>query len=152
MAIISWADVNARYPETAKIADATQADSSWVLYGIAELESKLSANYATPFSLNNLTAKDLAIDLVYAKVYRYKDPKKAEAVIKYTDSQIAKLNNGQMAMITTSGDVLISVGGAVYSTTENYHPVFGVSPTEWSVVSSTEVIDEDTARGINRQY
>lgn len=148
MAIINWADINARYPETAKLADATQADSSWVMYGIAEMEGRLSSGFTTPFSSNNLTAKDLAIDLVAAKLYRYKDSEKADMISTFVESQIKKLLDGKMAMITTSGDVVASVGGTVYSTTTDYHPVFGIGPIEYSIVSSTEIIDEQEARGI----
>ena len=148
MPLINWSDVNRRYPETLKIADATQADSSWVPFAIAELHARLASNFSVPFSLNNVTAQDLAIDLTYARVYRYKDIEKAAAVTSYVASQITGLLNGNILMITTSGDTIPSTGGPVYSTTENYHPVHGMGPIEYSVPSSAQTIDEESARGI----
>lgn len=147
--LINWNDVNIRYPETVKLADATQADSSWVPYAIRELEARLSTSYTVPFSINNMTAKDLAIDLTYAKVYRYKDNEKAESISKYVSDQIADLIGGKMSMITDTGEVILGSIGVMYSTTENYHPVFGMSPTEYSIVSSQQIWDEEDARGRN---
>jgi hypothetical protein len=146
--LIDWSDVNRRYPETLKVADATQADSSWVPFAIAELHARLSPGFTVPFSDNNLTAKDLAIDLTFAKVYRFKDVEKADAVMTYVGAQIDMLLAGNMEMLTTSGDVLASVGGTVYSTTDGYHPVHGIGPIEYSVPSSAQIIAEEEARGI----
>lgn len=146
--LINWSDVNRRYPETLKVADATQADSSWVPFAIAELHARLAPGFTVPFSDNNMTAKDLAIDLVYAKVYRFKDTEKAEAVMAYVNDQIDKLLDGNMSMLTSSGDVLSSVGGTVHVTNGDYHPVHGIGPIEYSVVSSAQIIDEENERGI----
>lgn len=149
MPIISFLDVNMRYPETAKLADATQADSSWVLYAIADIQAQLSNSFAVPFSNNNLTAKDLMIDSVFAKMYRWRDEDKAKSVQDYIDARIKALNNGSGSMITTSGDIIQASIGTVFSTTGNYPPVFGVSPTEYSIVSSSQVWDEEDKRGRN---
>lgn len=146
--LIDWSDVNRRYPETLKLADATTADSSWVPFAIAELHGRLASGFTVPFSVNNMTAKDLAIDLVYAKVTRFKDHEKAAAVTSYVAGQIEGLLNGSLSMITSSGDTMNSVGGTVYSTTDTYHPVHGVGPVEYSVVSSAQIEAEQNDRGI----
>lgn len=146
--LIDWSDVNERYPETLKLADATQADSSWVPFAISELYARLATGFAVPFSSNNMTAKDLAIDLTFAKVYRFKDVEKADAVMVYVGAQIDMLLEGKMQMITTSADVLVANGGTVTITGADNHPVFGVSPTEYAVVSSSEIIAEQNDRGI----
>ena len=148
MPLIDWSDVNRRYPETLKHADATQADSSWVPFAIAELHARLASGFTVPFSDNNMTAKDLAIDLTFARLYRYKDEEKSAAVTSYVAGCIDGLLNGSMFMITTSGDTLSSTGGTVYSTTENYHPVHGMGPIEYSVPSSAQTEAEEAARGI----
>lgn len=145
--LIDWSDVNRRYPETLKLADATNADSSWVPFAIAELHARMAPRFAVPFSTNNETAKDLAIDLVFAKFYRWKNPEQAAAVNSYVAEQIKMLLDGKMAMITTSGDTISATGGTVFSTTEDYHPVFGMSPTEYSVPSSAQIDAEEDARG-----
>lgn len=145
--LIDWADINRRYPETLKLADATQADSSWVPFAIAELHARLAPRFTVPFSDNNMTAKDLAIDLTFAKVYRWKDEAKAAAVNSHVAGQIELLLNGKMDMLTTSGDTLMSAGGTVYSTTEDYHPVHGIGPIEYSLPSSAQINAEEDARG-----
>ena len=148
MPIIDWSDVNRRYPETLKIADASQADSSWVPFSIAELHARLSPGFTVPFSDNNMTAKDLAIDLTFAKVYRFKDIEKADAVMTYVGAQIDMLLSGNMMMVTTSGDVLVAVGDTTTVVGAGNHPVYGVGPIEYSVVSSAEIETEQNDRGI----
>lgn len=145
--LINWNDVTARYPELANIRDATQADSGYVQYAIGELNAKLASRFTVPFSDNNLTAKDLAIDLTFAKLYRYKDAEKAAAVGSYVGQFIGELVAGRASMLTTSGDVIDGIGGTVYGTTQTYHPVFGMSnPLLWQV-DSAQVIDEESDRG-----
>jgi hypothetical protein len=148
MPLIDWSDVNRRYPETLKLADATQADSSWVPFAITELHARLAPGFTVPFSDNNMTAKDLAIDLTFAKVYRFKDIEKADAVMTYVGAQIDMLLAGRLQMITTSADVLAATGGTVTLTGTSNHPVYGVGPIEYSMVSSAEVIAEQEDRGV----
>lgn len=148
MSLINWKDVNDRYPETLKLADATQADSSWVPFAIAELHARLSPGFTVPFSDNNMTAKDLAIDLTFAKLYRFKDIEKADAVLTYVGAQIDMLLAGSQKMITSSGDTLAAVGGTIYHTNDAYHPVHGMGPIEYAIVSSAEVIAEQEDRGV----
>lgn len=146
--LIDWSDVNRRYPETLKLSDATTADSSWVPFAVAELHARLASGFTVPFSSNNMTAKDLAIDLAFAKVYRFKDNEKAAAVMEYVEAQITALLDGNMSMITTSGGTLTTAGGPVYNTNGTYHPVYGMGPIEYSVVSSAEITAEQNDRGI----
>lgn len=148
MPLINWADVNRRYPETLKHADATNADSSWVPFAIAELHARLAPRFTVPFSDNNMTAKDLAIDLTFARLYRYKDDEKAAAVTSYVAKQLDMLLAGTMSMLTSSGDLISATGGTVFSTTEDYHPVHGMGPIEYSVPSSAQTNAEEEARGI----
>lgn len=147
MPLIDWSDVNGRYPETLKLADATQANSSWVPYAISELNAKLSSRFTVPFSENNMTAKDLAIDMAFARVYRYKDSEKAKAVTEYVNEQISDLLSGKMSMMTSSGESVSGTGGLFYSTTENYHNVHGIGPIEYSVPSSAQIRNEESDRG-----
>lgn len=148
MPLIDWSDINRRYPETLKLADATTADSSWVPFAIAELHARLAPGFTVPFSTNNMTAKDLAIDLTFAKVYRFKDVEKADSVMTYVGAQIDMLLAGGLQMITTSADVLVAAGGTVTLAGADHHPIFGVGPVEYSVVSSAEIREEQNDRGI----
>jgi len=65
-----------------------------VPFAIAELHARLAPGFTVPFSDNNMTAKDLAIDLTFAKVYRFKDIEKADAVMTYVGAQIDMLLGG----------------------------------------------------------
>jgi hypothetical protein len=145
--LINWNDCIGRYPELASLRDATRADSFYTAYAVAELNARLAPRFTVPVSDNNLTAKDLAIDLTFAKLYRYKDQEKAAAVTSYVGQFIDDLLSGNASMITTSGQTIDSVGGTVFSTTQNYHPVFGLSPPRLWEVDSSQVIAEETARG-----
>lgn len=147
MSLINWKDVNEAYPESAKLADATQADSVHVYFAVSELESRMAQRFTVPFSINNLTAKDLAIDLTMMRLFKYKEPKKYDSLKKAVDERIAALFSGLQSMVLADGTTLQSVGGTVYSTTEDYHPVFGMSPIELSVVDSQQINDEETDRG-----
>lgn len=146
--LIDWSDITRRYPETAKFAEATQVDSSWVPFAIAELHARLSPGFTVPFSDNNMTAKDLAIDLTYAKMYRFKDVEKADSVMTYVGAQIDMLLVGRLQMITTSAGTLAATGGTITLTGADNHPIFGIGPTEYSVVSSAEIRAEQNDRGI----
>lgn len=145
-AIINYADVIARYPEQASLKDATQVNSNYIPYAVAEIESRLAPRFTVPFSSNNLTAKDLMIDATYLAVYRFKEPKKAESVQKRLDSVIENLLAGKADMMLSDGNKLQSIGGTVFSTTKNYHPVFGMGPIEDAVVDSSMITAEEDAR------
>lgn len=146
---ISWADISGRYPELGanQRKDATQVDSNFVMYAEAQVDGRLSPGFTVPFSSNNLTAKDLAIDTAYAMLLRFKDQKKAKEIQDSVDARVKDLLEGKSSMVTTSIDLITATGQPVYSTTEDYHPVFGMSsPLTWQVDSST-VIDEEGDRG-----
>lgn len=146
---IDWSDVANRYPEVGanQRRDATQMDSSYIYFAEANLDGRLSQGFTTPFSNNNVTAKDLAIDITYAMIYRFKDVKKTQTVEDYIKSRVEGLLSGKMSMITTSGDQLVTTGDVVYSTTQNYQPVFGISPALAWQVDSAAFIDEEAGRG-----
>ena len=150
MPLISWKNVNQVYPETVKRADATNADSSWVHYAVVELEGRLGQWFTVPFSSNNETAKDIAIDLAFARAYRFSQSEMVEGLRKQIDQRIKDLKNGVVGMVLSDGTIIQSVGGTVFSTTQDYTPVFGMSPIELSEVDSGQIYDEDVARGIYR--
>jgi len=146
---ITFADVAARYPEIAKGKDATQVDGTYILYAEAEVDARLAPSFTVPFSSNNLTVKDLAIDITFLKIYMWKDPKKAAAINSYVCGRIDDLIAGNALMITTSqGTIDSSMGGSAFSTTMDYHPVHGMSDAIALTVSSQEIIDEENARGV----
>lgn len=141
-----WAEVSGRYPEIAKSKDATDVASSYIFFAEADIDSRLASRFTVPFSSNNVTAKDLTIDLTYLKVYQFKDPEKAKLIEESINARIDKLLAGKSSMMTTSGDTLTSVGGTLYSTTGDYAPVFGMGNVEDFLVNSSQLQDEADSR------
>lgn len=141
-----WAEVSGRYPEIAKSKDSTEVASGYIFFAEADIDSRLASRFTVPFSSNNVTAKDLAIDLTYLKVYQFKDPEKAKLIEESINARIDRLLAGGSSMMTTSGDTLTSVGGTVYSTTGNYAPTFGMGNVEDFLVNSAQLQDEADSR------
>ena len=130
--------------------DATliNTDSAYVHYAELEIENRLSGGFTTPFSSNNLTVKDLAIDETYRRVVVFKDKGPAKSIGDSIDVRIRALLDGTANMITSSAEAVSAVGvhGNAKSTTEDYHPVFGLGDVELFDVSSAQLQDEVDAR------
>ena len=111
--------------------------------------SKLATKFSTPFSSNNITAKNLTIDMVYVQTQMTRQPDKANALKEFVMEQIGDLLTGNATMVTDAGvQLALETGDPVWSSTENYHPVFGMSDVVESAVSSAQQIAEDNARGV----
>ena len=143
---IDWSDVTKRYRGIGKDLDSTEVGSAYIPYAEAEVDGRLASKYTVPFSNNNLTAKDLAIDIVYLKAGNLK-VEETEKLQTMIDAKFERLLSSNEVMLTTSGDVINQgVAGTVWSTTQNYHPTFGMSHTEYLEVDSSMVSDEEDAR------
>lgn len=148
--IITWPDVVARYPEMDKLPSGTSPEiqANLILMAEASVHSKLSSRYSVPFSSSNYTARDLAIDTLYVQNQLSRQPEKAQAVQDSLDARIKALLSGEAQMITAAGAVASTmVGDTIWSSSQNYPPVFGMSDIEHSIVSSEQVYDENAARG-----
>ncbi len=146
----SWsADVLARYPSLSRVdSDAARVDSAWIAPAELELDAKLGAYFTAPFTPTNLTAKDLTVDLVYARWQRPHDGKKAKAIQDAIEARIEALIAGREVMVLDDGTQLAASGGggAAFSNTANYHPIFGHGDTLAFRVDSDMVNDEENAR------
>lgn len=142
------ADVVARFRLATRIESyQTAIESYYILYGENELDQRLGQFFTVPFSSNNITAKDLAIDMSYAIAIRYDDPKKYEAISSRVDKIIGDLINGDAVMVTDSGDQLTSNGtNAAWSNTMGYHSAFGMGEFSEFQVDSSQLYDEEQAR------
>lgn len=144
---INWSDVVGRWNRAADVADATQADSYYIAPSESYVEGRLGAAYTAPFSSNNLTAKDLMIDETYWRMIRLTDSAKAKELRDYLDTRYSRLISGDEAMITTSGDMLIPGGrDVIWSSTEEYVPVFGVLDVEDQTIDPDQIEDEINER------
>lgn len=142
---IGWDDVVNKYPAAASRGGASTIGSAYIGFLEAEIDGRLSSHFTTPFSSNNVTVKDICIDLAYSRIGNFKIKERLE-FDKAIKDRIEGLKNGAEAMVTIDGTILSSSLGTIYSTTQDYHPVFGMSPTEYFVVDSSQVQDEEAAR------
>jgi len=142
---IEWDDVIHRYANAERSGGASEVGSAFIAYAEAELDGMMTGFYSVPFSSNNLTAKDLSIDLTYLRIATFKD-KQRKQFKDEIDKRINDLRVGNSSMLTTSGDVLNSVGEVAYSNTMNYEPVFGMGNVEDFHVDSGQLYDEEQAR------
>lgn len=144
MAIIDWADVVGRFPALSG-KDATEMTSNYITYAVAELEERLGGSFTVPFSSNNLTARDLAIDLTYCKLYRVAAPEKAEAIDKQVSARISALVAGNATMMLIGGTVA-TVNESAYWISSDNSAIFDTSAdTTWRV-STTELNANEEAR------
>jgi len=146
---ITWADIAARYPEIAKVGGSVEVGSAHIPFAEAEVDGLLAGVYTTPFSSNNLTARDLSIDVAYLRSNALRDPDRVQPIVDRVDRMITDLRSGRMSMVTASGDTLYgsgAPGATMWSTTMGYHPVFGADETEMFTVDSAQILDEENAR------
>lgn len=124
MAYATSAEFNARY--TTKLDD-TELSSHYLPYASTRLDEALAPYFSVPFSGNNLTARDLTIDMAYLMILqRSKEPQDSQALRNQLGQNIEALAQGSRAMMTTSGEVLYAQlpSGYVWSNTEQGSPAF----------------------------
>lgn len=159
---IGWVDdVVARYPRVYDVGSTSitsidlslepplvNPESAYIYYAESHIEQELAAGFTVPFSSNNVTARDLMIDHAFYLTQVYRDDDAAREVLNRINSKIERLLDGSAAMMTTSGEAIYQSGasGAIYSTTEDYHPVFGMGDWRGFVVDSSQIEDEADAR------
>lgn len=133
---INWDDVVIRYPSIDNIGGAAEVGSAWIGAVEAQLDGMLSPQFSVPFSSNNETIKDLAIELAYTRMGNLKVDESKDMREMFME-RINRLKTGMESMITSSGDLVGLVGDTVYSSTQNFNPVFELDAvTEWEIDSS----------------
>lgn len=138
-------DVINRYPRCLTDSRAaTLVDSTYLLPAEAEVDARLGARFSVPFSSNNMTVKDLVIDMTMLRMGTYKE--RDEELRAAVDARIKALLDGTMVMVTASGTVASYAASGVISTTMSYHPVFGVGSVTDMEPDEQRVEDEDNAR------
>ena len=143
---IEWDDVTNRYKTVSDIADDSELQESYIQYAEAHVDAALAPSFSIPFSNNNATVKDLCIDLTFAKTQMFKDSEKAEKIMTHVNSVIGALKEGGMIMVVGSGETIAANGEPVYSSNQNYNPVFGKGDITNFRVDSSQLADEEFAR------
>lgn len=138
-------EVQDRYPRVTTDSRAVSTiESAYLLPAEAEVDARLGVRFALPFSSNNLTVKDLVIDMTMIRMGTYKD--RVEDLQKSVDSRITALIAGTMVMVTASGTIAASALASAYSTTGSYHPVFGMGDVVDMKPDDDRVDDEEGER------
>jgi len=145
---IDWNDLVSRYSSAStKGGGADEISSSHIIYAENELNGRLAPKFTVPFSSNNLTAKDLSIDLTYLRIGNLNSDNYTK-LKDSIDERINRLLAGEENMVDVDGnEIAQSVGGTLYSSTQNYTPTFGFGNTEDFVVDPDLIEDEDASRG-----
>ena len=139
------ADVIPRYPRVSTDSRAaTTLEAAYLIPAEAEVDARLGSRFTVPFSSNNLTVKDLVIDMTMLRMGIYKE--RDEQLRKDVDARIKALLDGTMVMVTDSGQVAAYQVSGVINTTADYHPVFGMGPIEDMEPDDQRIDDEEDAR------
>ena len=143
---IDWADVTHRYKSLGRDFDATKVNDQFIPYAEAYVDGKLGVAFTLPFSSNNLTVKDLCINLVYIKVGNLKT-KDSNDIKKMVDDTLKDIVGGSHLMITASGDsIAMDNAGLTWVEGSDYHPVFGMGDIEDFHVDSSQLYTEAEGR------
>lgn len=143
---IDWGDVVDRHPVMSNVGDAIKMESTHILPAENEVDARLAPVFTVPFSSNNATAADLAIQLVYLRAGFLKEDNWTNYK-SYIDERFDRLLDGSEAMLTSSGDVISSQDATVaYHTHAGYKPVFDLTDTIDQEVDPDLVDAEDDKR------
>lgn len=145
---ITWDDVVHRFVGFANVVGAVYAASHYLSYAEGYVDSRLGSKFSIPFSNNNVTIRDLTIDVVYLRSIRGKS-EEYDVIMAEVNSRFGALLSGEAVMVTTSGFVSETLPTAAWSSTQDYHPIFSpVLPHIDMVPSSAQVADEYADRGV----
>lgn len=143
MAYATITEFNERY--VTKLTD-TEVGSHFLHHAANRLDSMLAGYFTVPLSSNNLTAKDLNIDLAYLLILqRSREPRDYEGLAGMIEQRVKGLRAGTDAMVTDSGDALYRqpVDGEVWSTTQDFKPVFDLRTPEAQRVDPDRIEEEE---------
>lgn len=156
---ITWQQVIDRYSKARSVSSlsdpsSTEVDSmeawanaTYIDYAEARIDNELGVVFTAPFSSNNATVRDCAINDTYRRVLFLSDEEKADRLDEWLKEKFESLRSGESQMTIDSGQSeTANVLGGLFSTTENYSPTFGRdSVLNWST-SSNQQADTERAR------
>lgn len=155
MRYTNWAAVVARYPSVARIsqAEATAVESAFIIGAEAEIDARFASRYVVPFANTPTLAPaiiaDIATDLAYYRITLLKLEAAQSKVLKDSiDSRITEIANGNMSIVG-SGGLVVGESGTVnaWSTHKGYPNITGIDDVSDWVVSSGELVDQESRRG-----
>jgi len=123
-----------------------------MVYAEHELNSLMATHFSVPFGGSHPTIKDLTMDLVYYKTMVVKDPEKAEQIKDAVLGRIDRIKAGEEYIITDSYTTITPdasiAGGEVWSTNQEFHPVFSMldAESEFSIIDEDRIDEEENER------
>lgn len=126
MSYATFSDFNARY--STKLTEG-EVNSYYLPYATSRLEGVLGGHFTVPFSSNNVTARDLTIDLAYLMILqRSREHRDFEGFGRAVEARLRAVVQGNEAMMTDSGAALFSstTENVVWSNTSRYRTVFNL--------------------------
>lgn len=149
---IDWEFLANMYPVVNRAQSAPEVNSFYIIYAEAEVDARLSNAFTVPFSSNNLTAKELACMGAYLRMGLLRDDQIGAFREEY-QARFERILSGDegMVSITDSGTAVTELVGdtvrsAFASTTEDYHPVFGMGDVVDFEVDSSRLDAEERER------
>lgn len=142
---IDWQHIVDRYPSLNTKGGASETSSAWIYPVEFQIDGMLAPEYSAPFSSNNETVKDLCIELAYIRMGNISLKDKKELKDDFRD-RIKRLKSGMESMMTTSGDLIGSVGDTIWSSTEDYHTIFDLGSVENWATDSSQIDDIDNGK------
>lgn len=143
---IAWSDVTARYARLTTLANSSAAlQDSFIQGAESEVDGRLARAFTPPFSDNNATVKDLAIDVTFLKT-GVLNAEEYERMLTRIDKRFERLINGTEVMATTSGDLLAGDVAQAWSNTQDFHPAFGYLEPQEQGFDQDQLEDEASDR------
>ena len=122
MTYATYDDFRTRY--TTRLSEA-EVNSHILPYAARRLETALAPHFTVPFSADNVTARDLTVDLAYLLVLqRSREAGERTALAREVEGRLRRLAEGRAAMVTTSGDALYAENAAGSVWSDGVAPVF----------------------------
>ena len=139
-------DFSGRYSKVASDVGSASLAVDFIPYGENWVDGALSSAYTSPFSNNNLTAKDLSIDYSYLKTLEFSDPKKAKSIRDSLDARVKMLISGSAQMVLDDGSLVGQDVQQAWSETQDFSPTYGVGDMLDMQVSSSRIYNKEQSR------
>ena len=143
---IDWASVVSRYSDVSKLIGADEADSVYIEGAESFVVGLLSTKFSDELLLQSNLIKQMMVDAVYMDIQTTRQPKKYDALFKAITNKAKLINKGSLLLVDSSGAVASADKSTLWSSTENYTPVFGMSDIIDMEVDQDQIDDEDNAR------
>jgi hypothetical protein len=139
----SWEDFSRTYSAEAFRISRIEVESAWLVHGYLRVNESLGRCFSVPFSSNNLTARDLNVQFAFLGILER--TRNREDSIELRNSimgRISDICSGNSPMITDEGQPIYGGENKIWSSIQNYKPVFDMRDPINQHVDSNRLDDE----------